>query len=241
MKKLIVMVCGISIISVTCTDAARYRNIKSANSFYTMITPRERDQLTLAAVLFYDSAEGANVSRAQERAQDNDTRNRAREFSRLIKRHIKKQLDEFKHASRSMTEVDFYSVDLALKDNRQLADRFSITYSPEVLLFRRGKPLRVSEGKMRALKGDFAQELILDESAIITFVTKYFDHDIQQILQEKADAKRELELARASAPRYTSVSFGMGYGPYGYWGGPYWGWGWGGGWGCYRCGFGWCC
>ena len=56
MKKIIfVLVFG------TLSTSSAYNNIKkisSTNMFYRMLTPSVRNQLTLAAVLFYDSSQG---------------------------------------------------------------------------------------------------------------------------------------------------------------------------------------
>lgn len=253
MKKLIMalVVMGfVSIVGFLRADSYKnsYRKISSAGRFYEYIEPVVKDQVSLGVALFYNSNE-AKVQKQQDRDITKEARARAQAFARLIKKQIHAQLDEFKRASRGIKEVEFYSIDLADKNNKQLASRFAIRYSPEIRLFKRGKQVRVDD-KVVAIKGDFAQEIMLDESIMLSFVKKHFSRDIQLILQAKAKARRELELARASAPRFTSVAFGMGYGPYGWgggWGGPYWGmgmgWGggWGGGWGCYRCGFGWCC
>jgi len=238
MKKLVMVLLAIGVIGVADADSYKnsYRKITSAGKFYEYIEPVVKDQVSLAVALFYNSNE-AKVQKQQD--GDKEARKRAQEFARLIKKQIKDQLDVFKRASRSIQEVSFYSIDLADKNNKQLANRFTIKYSPEIRLFRRGKQVRDDNKKIVAIKGDFAQEITLDESAILSFANKHFAHDIQTILKAKAKARRELELARASAPRFTSVSFGMGYGPYG-WGGGF-GWGFGGGFGCYRCGYGWCC
>ncbi len=238
MKSLLVFILSILTIVTMRADAyratpAQYRTVSSVSHFYTYIQPQVEDQLSLAVALFYNSKEGAESEK-----QDKDERKQVQEFRTYIKKMIKNQLDAFRQTSKSFKEVDFLSIDVANKDNSQLAQTFAIQYSPEIRLFRRGKPVRIND-KLLAIKGDFAQEILLNESTISSFVHKHFDIDIQTILNAKKKAKDALDLARASAPRYTNVSFGMGYGPY--WGGYYGpGWGWGGwGWGG-RCGFGWC-
>lgn len=232
---------GVVLFIGMCAD--NYRKTNSVSRFYEIIQPKVKDELTLSAVLFYDSSEGDQVKHADNKDKDVDVRKQAREFRSFIKKQIKKQLDDFRNASRALKEVDFLSVDLADKDISQLRATFDVRYSPEIRLFKRGNPLKI-DNKIVAIKGDFAQEIILNESKILSFVHKHFDHDIQTLIKARIKAKHELDVAYASAPRATNFSLGFGYGPYGY-GYPYggWGWGggWGGGWGCYRCGFGMCC
>jgi len=220
-------------------SADNYHGASSVARFYDIIQPKVKDELRLSVVLFYDGKEGD--SSVKDAGDDSDARKRARDFRSFIKKQIKEQLGDFKNASRAIKEVDFLSVDLAHDDVGQLRAMFDIKYSPEIRLFKRGNVLKV-DNKIVALKGDFAQKALLNESKILSFVHKYFDHDIQTLIKARIKAKHELDLAYASAPRATNFSLGFGYGPYGY-GYPYggWGWGWGGGWGCYRCGFGMCC
>lgn len=213
-------------LSSTVIVSAKYRTVESAGRFYEYIEPQVKDQLTLTAVLFYDSSEGEKV-----KSVDGDKK-AAQQFRSKIKKLISKQRDTFKQASKGFSEIDFLSVDLKSNKTQPLAKAYAIAYSPEVRLFRRGKPFK-HNNSMVALKGDFAQNMSIAEPSIAKFVDKYFSDDVQKILTAKAKAERELQIARASAPRYSNFNLGVGYG----WGG-YPGWGWGGGWG-WGAGWGW--
>ena len=192
MKNWLVFSVSILVIITANADAykatqAQYRAVSSASRFYTYIQPQVEDQLSLAVGLFYNSKEGAGPG-----VQDKNERKQAQEFRAHIKKMIKNQLDAFKQTSKSFKEVDFLSIDIARKDNSELARTFAIKYSPEIRLFRRGKPVRIND-KLLALKGDFAQELLLNESAISTFVHRHFDTDIQTILSAKKKARDALD------------------------------------------------
>jgi hypothetical protein len=215
-KKIVYMlIVGVCLLGVRVLTA-KYRTVESAGKLYEYIEPQVQDQLTLTAVLFYDSSEG-------EKAQGD--RKAAQKFRSNIKKLINKQREAFKQASKGFSEVDFLSVDLKSNKTQPLAKAYAIAYSPEVRLFKRGKPFK-RNNSMVALKGDFAQGMTITEPSIAKFVNKYFSDDVQKILVAKAKAAQELQIARASAPRYSNFNLGVGYG----WGG-YPGWGWGGGWG----------
>ena len=197
---------------------AKYEKIRSASAFYKYLEPSVKDQLTLAAVLFYDKNEG-KVPKDLGKEQ----RKLAQEHHREIAKNITAQKRAFEHTARAFKEVDLLSVDVGDRNNIQLRDAYQISYYPTLRLFKKGEPL-VVDGKNVELKGDFSQGMIFEEPAISQFIRTYFGKDIDALIKAQAQAQWELEKRRASAPKY-----------YNY--GPYWGWGWG--WGYPYYGYGW--
>lgn len=205
---------------------AKYEKIRSASAFYKYLEPSVKDQLTLAAVLFYDKNEGK-----VPKGLGNEQRKLAQEHHREIAKNIKAQKRAFENTARAFKEVDLLSVDVGDKDNIQLRDAYQVAYYPTLRLFRKGEPVIV-DGKNVELKGDFNQGMIFEEPAISQFVRAHFGEDIDTIIKAKAKAQWELEKRRASAPKYYNYGpyWGWGWGGYGGWGwGGYGGWGWGGG------------
>lgn len=224
-------VLAVGMVGFVClAQANRMVSVKSAGDFYSKIRPRVQNQLTLAAVLFYDGAAGA-FSEKIARAYSRDDRKKMRAHRSQLNKSIKQQREAFGHAGKAMSEVAFLIVDVSRKSAIQLQQAYHLTHFPVVLLFKNGKLLVTKQQKTITLQGDLAKNRVLEVSKIIAFVQRYLGKEIKSIIQAKAKAEFELAKARASAPRVYAPYWGYGWGGYG-WGYGYPGWGWGGcGWG----------
>lgn len=224
MKRLLylVMICACSS-SFLLARHSTYRRARSTTDFYEYIRPGVRNELTLAAVLFYDGQVYKNI-------EDRSARNNMRKL-------VKEQENTFKRANRGFDDVFFISLDVSEHDNDSLIKAYAVDDHafPFMLLFKNGKTFKTHKGARPLLAGDFEKKRILSVQAISRFIKQYLSADIQKIVHARAKAQLEIEKARARAPRVYAWG-------YPYWGGyPYGGWGWGypyGGWG-WRGGYWW--
>lgn len=221
MNRYLAMFCMIVLFVGTTVQADHVVGIRSAGDFYARIFPRVENQLVLKTVLFYDGATNV-VNEKNIRNRSQDERRAARDERTQFKKLLKRQRDSFADVAKAVREVGFLTVDVSRPANAELVKAYQLKGYPTIMLFRGGKLLVNNDQQPLALRGNFANNRVLDVNEIIAFVRRYFDKDIQTIIDAKAKAEYELAKIRAA-------NWGWG------WGAPFYGWGYWGG-----CAYGWC-
>jgi hypothetical protein len=117
----------------------------------------------------------------------------------------------------------FIEINLLKNRLQPLKERYGVTQTPTLLIFKYGIPIADTQGNPVQFTGN------LSEGAVRAFIDKNLGEDLQDAVKQARKERRERERSRAFMP-----SFGCGY-PYYEGGYPYWGWGYGyypfGGWG----------
>ncbi len=120
-------------------------------------------------------------------------------------RDMRDQLSDFKSAARGDKYVTYVSASVDDSELASLASTYGVKQFPSFVLFRNGRSYS-QKGQTAILTGERSS------SAIRRFVRNNFQDYIDDIIENKREARRY------SSP---SVSFGVGYGAYPYYGGYY--------------------
>lgn len=209
-KKIEFTIFLIMLCSLFSQTQAKVRTVKSDAAFNEVI-----GRYSHSVVLFYDSDRAMRKSDPNMYAQNNRLE---ATFKAVANRGAYQE-----------ARIQFFLVNVSKDGLWSTAQGYGFKDYPVCVLFKNGRPLSTNQAQKSIIRGFF------NADQLHAVINTCWGDDIDQLVQERQEERREIDRERAAyAP---SIGFGFGYGGYPYYGGwgyPYYG----GYWGRPRFGFG---